>query len=106
MYRVVFPFELKLCNTSEGCGEADAVYNLFAVVVHIGSGMNHGMPFCCIAQASSSHQVHVLHCPLKRAMVVHSVEHVHLPVSRLSCFWTYDGHAVRWAYHESDIMGH
>ncbi|KAL3139205.1 Ubiquitin carboxyl-terminal hydrolase 4 [Trebouxia sp. C0010 RCD-2024] len=42
MYRVVFPFELKLCNTSEGCDQADCVYNLFAVVVHIGSGMNHG----------------------------------------------------------------
>lgn len=45
MYRVVFPFELKLCNTSEGCDEADSVYNLFAVVVHIGSGMNHGELF-------------------------------------------------------------
>ena len=47
MYRVVFPFELKLCNTSEGCDEADAVYNLFAVVVHIGSGMNHGELSAC-----------------------------------------------------------
>lgn len=46
MYRVVFPFELKLCNTSEGCEAADSVYNLFAVVVHIGSGMNHGNPSC------------------------------------------------------------
>jgi len=42
MYRVVFPFELKLNNTSEACDAADSVYNLFAVVVHIGSGMNHG----------------------------------------------------------------
>ena len=42
MYRVVFPFELKLGNTSEACDAADSVYNLFAVVVHIGSGMNHG----------------------------------------------------------------
>lgn len=47
MYRVVFPFELKLCNTSEGCDAADSLYNLFAVVVHIGSGMNHGKP--CLA---------------------------------------------------------
>lgn len=45
MYRVVFPFELKLCNTSEGCDAADSIYNLFAVVVHIGSGMNHGKPY-------------------------------------------------------------
>lgn len=72
MYRVVFPFELKLCNTSEGCDEADAVYNLFAVVVHIGSGMNHGMPSCCIAHGCSSCQVHVLHCLLKRATKVHA----------------------------------
>lgn len=56
MYRVVFPFELKLCNTSEGCDKADAVYNLFAVVVHIGSGMNHGMPSCwtCAAHIPSA----------------------------------------------------
>lgn len=51
MYRVVFPFELKLCNTSEGCDQADCVYNLFAVVVHIGSGMNHGK----LIQASCHH---------------------------------------------------
>ena len=44
MYRVVFPFELKLGNTSDNCNAADSVYNLFAVVVHIGSGMNHGKP--------------------------------------------------------------
>ncbi|KAK9815432.1 hypothetical protein WJX72_003636 [[Myrmecia] bisecta] len=42
MYRVVFPFELKLCNTTEECLAADAVYNLFGVVVHVGSGPNHG----------------------------------------------------------------
>ena len=63
MYRVVFPFELKLCNTSEGCDQADAVYNLFAVVVHIGSGMNHGKPF----QASSMmshHPTCIAVCPL------------------------------------------
>ena len=46
MYRVVFPFELKLGNTSDNCDAADSVYNLFAVVVHIGSGMNHGRPTC------------------------------------------------------------
>lgn len=53
MYRVVFPFELKLCNASEGCDEADSVYNLFAVVVHIGSGMNHGTPSCCLCTMHS-----------------------------------------------------
>ncbi|CAA2984815.1 ubiquitin carboxyl-terminal hydrolase 3 [Olea europaea subsp. europaea] len=38
-YRVVFPLELKLSNTIE---DADAEYSLFAVVVHVGSGPNHG----------------------------------------------------------------
>ncbi|XP_028755180.1 ubiquitin carboxyl-terminal hydrolase 4-like isoform X1 [Neltuma alba] len=38
-YRVVFPLELKLGNTVE---DADVEYSLFAVVVHVGSGPNHG----------------------------------------------------------------
>ncbi|KAK3002137.1 hypothetical protein RJ639_022318 [Escallonia herrerae] len=38
-YRVVFPLELKLSNTMEN---ADFEYSLFAVVVHVGSGPNHG----------------------------------------------------------------
>ncbi|XP_047318346.1 ubiquitin carboxyl-terminal hydrolase 4-like [Impatiens glandulifera] len=38
-YRVVFPHELKLSNTVE---DADSEYSLFAVVVHVGSGPNHG----------------------------------------------------------------
>ncbi|PKA51498.1 Ubiquitin carboxyl-terminal hydrolase 3 [Apostasia shenzhenica] len=38
-YRVVFPLELKLINTVEN---ADTEYSLFAVVVHVGSGPNHG----------------------------------------------------------------
>ncbi|KAJ8433929.1 hypothetical protein Cgig2_001858 [Carnegiea gigantea] len=38
-YRVVFPLELKLTNTVE---DADSEYCLFAVVVHVGSGPNHG----------------------------------------------------------------
>ncbi|KAK6121214.1 hypothetical protein DH2020_045040 [Rehmannia glutinosa] len=38
-YRVVFPLELKLSNTVE---DADSEYSLFAVVVHVGSGPNHG----------------------------------------------------------------
>mmetsp|Transcript_26252 Transcript_26252/g.67522 ORF Transcript_26252/g.67522 Transcript_26252/m.67522 type:complete len:353 (+) Transcript_26252:415-1473(+) len=41
-YRVVFPMELKLFNTTDNCDEADTVYNLSAVVVHVGSGPNHG----------------------------------------------------------------
>ncbi|XP_073013536.1 ubiquitin carboxyl-terminal hydrolase 4-like [Typha latifolia] len=38
-YRVVFPMELKLTNTID---DADSEYSLFAVVVHVGSGPNHG----------------------------------------------------------------
>ncbi|XP_065026766.1 ubiquitin carboxyl-terminal hydrolase 3-like [Musa acuminata AAA Group] len=38
-YRVVFPMELKLMNTVE---DPDTEYSLFAVVVHIGTGPNHG----------------------------------------------------------------
>eukprot|EP00262_Sarcandra_glabra_P008823 TRINITY_DN2264_c0_g1_i1.p1 TRINITY_DN2264_c0_g1~~TRINITY_DN2264_c0_g1_i1.p1 ORF type:complete len:372 (-),score=61.15 TRINITY_DN2264_c0_g1_i1:207-1322(-) len=38
-YRVVFPLELKLNHTMDG---ADIEYSLFAVVVHVGSGPNHG----------------------------------------------------------------
>nr|AWW15231.1 ubiquitin carboxyl-terminal hydrolase 3 [Leavenworthia alabamica] len=39
-YRVVFPLELKLSNTVEPY--TDIEYSLFAVVVHVGSGPNHG----------------------------------------------------------------
>ncbi|EHA8587393.1 putative Ubiquitin carboxyl-terminal hydrolase 4 [Cocos nucifera] len=38
-YRVVFPMELKLNDTVD---DTDAEYSLFAVVVHVGSGTNHG----------------------------------------------------------------
>lgn len=38
-YRVVFPLELKLSNTTD---DNDSEYSLFAVVVHVGSGPNHG----------------------------------------------------------------
>ncbi|KAJ6814640.1 ubiquitin carboxyl-terminal hydrolase 3-like isoform X1 [Iris pallida] len=38
-YRVVFPMELKLSGTID---DTDSEYSLFAVVVHVGSGPNHG----------------------------------------------------------------
>ncbi|XP_072989758.1 ubiquitin carboxyl-terminal hydrolase 4 [Typha latifolia] len=38
-YRVVFPLELKLSNTTDN---SDLEYSLVAVVVHLGSGPNHG----------------------------------------------------------------
>mmetsp|Transcript_6168 Transcript_6168/g.11850 ORF Transcript_6168/g.11850 Transcript_6168/m.11850 type:complete len:357 (-) Transcript_6168:38-1108(-) len=45
LYRVVFPMELKLANTTADAateGMQDVVYRLFAVVVHVGSGPHHG----------------------------------------------------------------
>lgn len=41
-HRVVFPNELKLGNMVEGAPGQDTAYHLFAVVVHIGTGPNHG----------------------------------------------------------------
>lgn len=42
MDRVVFPMELKLCNTTDDAPSSDDMYNLVAIVVHSGSSMNHG----------------------------------------------------------------
>ena len=43
MYRVAFPFELKLgAAAAAGCPAADAPYALLAVIVHVGSGLDHG----------------------------------------------------------------
>ena len=41
-YRVAFPMELKLTNTTAEAVDADRTYRLFAVIVHAGSGPNHG----------------------------------------------------------------
>ena len=35
-YRVAFPMELRLFNTVDDMDDADRLYNLFAIVVHIG----------------------------------------------------------------------
>ncbi|KAI8884559.1 cysteine proteinase [Backusella circina FSU 941] len=40
--RVVFPLELRLFNTSDDTEDADRMYELWAIVVHIGSGPHHG----------------------------------------------------------------
>jgi ubiquitin carboxyl-terminal hydrolase 12/46 len=42
MYRVVFPLNLKLSNTTAEAEGADLPYSLHAVVVHVGSGPTHG----------------------------------------------------------------
>ncbi|RCI03386.1 ribosomal protein S14, S11, partial [Rhizopus stolonifer] len=39
---VVFPFELRLFNTSDDTEDADRMYELWGIVVHIGSGPHHG----------------------------------------------------------------
>lgn len=41
-YRVVFPFTLRLFNTSERAEDPDRLYELFGIVVHIGGGPNQG----------------------------------------------------------------
>ncbi|KAJ8523053.1 hypothetical protein ONZ45_g451 [Pleurotus djamor] len=41
-YRVAFPFELRLFNTVDDAEDADRLYELFAIVVHIGNGPHHG----------------------------------------------------------------
>ncbi|UYV60209.1 hypothetical protein LAZ67_1000406 [Cordylochernes scorpioides] len=41
-YRVVFPFELRLFNTSDDAYNPDRLYDLVAVVIHCGSGPNRG----------------------------------------------------------------
>ncbi|KAJ7155933.1 hypothetical protein C8R43DRAFT_415806 [Mycena crocata] len=41
-YRVAFPFELRLFNTVDDIDDADRLFNLFGIVVHIGSGPHHG----------------------------------------------------------------
>lgn len=41
-YRVVFPLELRLYNTSDDAEDPDRLYSLFAVVVHVGSGPSQG----------------------------------------------------------------
>ncbi|KAF8131617.1 hypothetical protein EV363DRAFT_1398706 [Boletus edulis] len=41
-YRVAFPLELRLFNTVDDIPNPDRLYELFAIVVHIGNGPNHG----------------------------------------------------------------
>ncbi|KAJ7204395.1 hypothetical protein GGX14DRAFT_319323, partial [Mycena pura] len=41
-YRVAFPFELRLFNTVDDIDDADRLFNLFGIVVHLGNGPHHG----------------------------------------------------------------
>ncbi|KAI9343977.1 hypothetical protein BDR26DRAFT_857921 [Obelidium mucronatum] len=41
-YRVVFPFELKLFNTSDDAEDPDRLYNLSSIIIHLGIGPHQG----------------------------------------------------------------
>jgi ubiquitin carboxyl-terminal hydrolase 9/13 len=41
-YRVLYPYHLRLFNTTDDSEDPDRLYELFAVVVHIGGGPYHG----------------------------------------------------------------
>lgn len=41
-HRVVYPYHLRLFNTTDDAEDADRLYELYAVVVHIGGGPYHG----------------------------------------------------------------
>lgn len=41
-HRVVYPFHLRLFNTTDDAEDSDRLYELYAVVVHIGGGPYHG----------------------------------------------------------------
>ena len=41
-YRVVYPYHMRLFNTTDDVADPDRLYELYAVVVHIGGGPYHG----------------------------------------------------------------
>jgi ubiquitin carboxyl-terminal hydrolase 9/13 len=41
-YRVLYPYHLRLFNTTDDAADPDRLYELYAVVVHIGGGPYHG----------------------------------------------------------------
>jgi ubiquitin carboxyl-terminal hydrolase 9/13 len=43
-YRVAFPLELRLFNTTDGITNPDRLYELFAIVVHIGKYVSMCLP--------------------------------------------------------------
>lgn len=46
LYRIPFPKELRLLNTVEGC--PDRLYELFAMIVHLGPGFHYGHYFAIV----------------------------------------------------------
>ena len=62
-YRVAFPFELRLFNTVDDMDDADRLYNLFAIVVHIGkfvisTSVMHQVILLILALSSGPHHGH------------------------------------------------
>lgn len=62
-YRVAFPFELRLFNTVDDMDDADRLYNLFAIVVHIGkfvisTSVIHQVMLLILALSSGPHHGH------------------------------------------------
>ncbi|CAG7853651.1 Probable ubiquitin carboxyl-terminal hydrolase creB; AltName: Full=Carbon catabolite repression protein B; AltName: Full=Deubiquitinating enzyme creB; AltName: Full=Ubiquitin thioesterase creB; AltName: Full=Ubiquitin-hydrolyzing enzyme creB; AltName: Full=Ubiquitin-specific-processing protease creB [Serendipita indica DSM 11827] len=55
-YRVAFPFELRLFNTVDDAADMDRLYELWAIVVHIGGGPLHGH-YITIIKSQGSWQV-------------------------------------------------
>jgi len=53
-YRVAFPFELRLFNTVDDTDDADRLYNLFGIVVHIGKCVH------SLSYISNSHLIPIL----------------------------------------------
>lgn len=50
-YRVAFPYELRLFNTVDDIDDADRLYDLFAIVVHVGTYVFTPLLFlvlCCL----------------------------------------------------------
>ena len=56
-YRVAFPYELRLFNTVDDMDDADRLYNLFAIVVHIGKYVCYHL-FLVLCSSSSSSGPH------------------------------------------------
>jgi len=82
-HRVVFPFHLKVSNTTDDCPDADAEYALSAVVVHMGAHVNHGHYVALVKSAGQwicfdDEQVH----GVTEAQVQSTFGHTQEPVAR------------------------
>lgn len=60
-YRVAFPLELRLFNTVDDAQDPDRLYELFAIVVHIGKYVIFWLSSGVVATSSSEQCTHILH---------------------------------------------